>query len=259
VLLMVLGSAYALVCPRRIAMAVAATTCAAYLVLVSLEAANVLPYAPQGPIWLRGRQASWQSLLGGAVFISLIVLASTYLLARLAERLRRREQELIELSHRDGLTRLHNRRYLDEQLSVQLSRVGRGHKSSLIMIDLDGFKGINDRLGHAVGDDLLREIGALLRETTRRPDVAARYGGDELMILLPDTDIKGAIVLAQRVRRDIADIGQAGRCTGVTASLGVTEFEADDDSRSLLQRADELTYTAKRHSGNQVRSDMRRL
>lgn len=252
VLLMVLCATYALVNPRRIALPVAVATCGLYFLWVSLEAAGVAPYAPQGPLWLRGHGADWTSLLGGGAFISAVVLLATDLVGRLADRLRARERELLELSQHDGLTRLHNRRYFDEQLSVQLARVRRGRQCSLMMLDLDGFRSVNNRFGHAVGDDLLREIAAMLRRITRQTDVAARYGGDEMIVLLPDTDLDGAIAVAERIRQATAEVGRSGIESGVTASLGVTELVPDDGAPSALKRADELTYAAKGEGGDRV-------
>src|SRR5262249_10125157 len=141
-------------------------------------------------------------------------LGSTSIVALLVRQVRRREQELVEanarledLSQRDPLTELYNRRYLYERLDHELARVRRGHPLAVVMIDLDRFKAVNDAHGHLQGDRLLRDIAAAVASTTRVTDVPGRYGGDEFLIVLPDTDLERARTVAQRVAESVRTAG----------------------------------------------------
>jgi diguanylate cyclase (GGDEF)-like protein len=122
-----------------------------------------------------------------------------------------------------------------------------------MMIDLDGFKRVNDQLGHDAGDLLLMDIGNALTQETRAVDLVARYGGDEFVIVLPDLSPEGAIPAAERIVEAVARVGRArvGEAP-VTASIGLTIAKPDDDVGALLRRADSEAYTAKRAGGNRV-------
>lgn len=165
------------------------------------------------------------------------------------------QKELEELSVTDHLTRLYNTRKLDEDLAREISRHRRyGHPLSAIMADVDDFKAVNDRMGHLVGDDVLREVGTIIKSNVRNVDLAVRYGGEEFVVLCPDTGLEQAHRLAEKLRRfvEVNDFFGVGR---VTLSLGVAQLAPDDDSRSFLERADRKLYEAKRNGKNQVRSD----
>jgi two-component system cell cycle response regulator len=163
------------------------------------------------------------------------------------------------LARTDPLTGCANRRTLLEKLHSEIERARRyGLALSVLMIDLDHFKGVNDTRGHLTGDDVLRQVAQLLRSVMRSVDVVARYGGEEFLVVLPETADPGAMSFAERVREQVADhdFAAGGDPLSVTVSVGVatvapgTETDADD----LLARADAALYRAKRDGRNLVRS-----
>jgi len=121
------------------------------------------------------------------------------------------------------------------------------------MIDLDGFKRVNDELGHETGDEVLKTVARALLEATRREDVVARYGGDEFVVLLPDTEVEGARAVAARML-DHARAAARSACAAipVSASIGTTGLRASDDPGEVIRRVDEQLYAAKRAGGDRV-------
>lgn len=165
--------------------------------------------------------------------------------------------ELRSQSIRDPLTGLYNRRFMEEALDRELARASQARcRVSLVAIDLDHFKQLNDSLGHEGGDLVLREIGALLRRHLRGGDLACRFGGEELLIILPETGVDEAAALAEKMRRRIEDLaitlrGQALR--KVTASFGVAEYPGHGaNQEELLKAADAALYRAKSAGRNQI-------
>jgi diguanylate cyclase (GGDEF)-like protein len=162
--------------------------------------------------------------------------------------------ETREHSLRDGLTSCFNRGHGIETLAGEMKRANRARQPlSIVMFDIDHFKTINDELGHLRGDDLLRAVGALLTQVLRSTDVRCRYGGDEFLVILPDTPLVGAQQVAESLRREIATLEMVAgdRRISVTASLGVTSAVVTDLSvTTLIQRADEALYLAKRAGRN---------
>jgi diguanylate cyclase (GGDEF)-like protein len=157
----------------------------------------------------------------------------------------------------DGLTGLHNRRWLDSTLPRLVQRFLRsGAPLSLQLLDIDFFKKVNDTYGHAAGDHVLRTVARIVVAALRPTDLAARFGGEEFVILLPDTDLDGACVAAERLRSAVAATAieiPDGRTIGpVTISLGVAELTATDDAAAILWRADEALYRAKEGGRNAV-------
>jgi diguanylate cyclase (GGDEF)-like protein len=156
----------------------------------------------------------------------------------------------------DELTGISNRRAFDEALSGEIERSRRfGSDLGLVLIDLDDFKVVNDTYGHPQGDVVLREVARVLSESSREIDHPARYGGEELAVILPGTDMEGAFNRAERVREQIAGLHIArldGRGTlRITASCGVAAVRATSaDGRVLLQDADRALYEAKRAGKN---------
>ena len=170
---------------------------------------------------------------------------------RLAQKLSRRKQELEQLNKQDGMTGLHNRTHWDQLLQREFARCKRsGAGASLVMIDLDNFKQVNDRFGHQAGDEMLRQFSALLARTIRTSDLAGRFGGDEFGILLPDTSPAQALELVRRLQQRLQAMqtGGPGDREGVRVgiSCGIAGFDrAYDDVAHWLQAADFALYRAK--------------
>jgi len=160
---------------------------------------------------------------------------------------------ITQLLRTDALTGLANRRFLMETLATVMSAAQRHRLPlSLIMVDLDHFKSINDTWGHDVGDAVLQGFGRLLQQVTRKEDLAARYGGEEFVILLPHTDLEGARRLAARIQRELAIQEFPGLVGPVTASFGIAQLEGSEDAAALLKRADQALYLAKARGRNRV-------
>ncbi|MEO0421488.1 MAG: GGDEF domain-containing protein [Pseudomonadota bacterium] len=147
----------------------------------------------------------------------------------------------------DALTELNNRHWLEEMFPRKLARCARdGSPTCLIMLDIDQFKPYNDRLGHLAGDRALCQVASVLRTQIRPNDMVARYGGDEFVIMLPDTSLESALTTAERIRRGIsrASLMHPDR-TRITVSLGVAQYGPDDTLKSLINKADFALYRAK--------------
>ena len=160
-------------------------------------------------------------------------------------------------AHTDGLTGLASRRHFEERLALELARATRfGTPLALVVADLDNFKAVNDRHGHAVGDLVLREFGAIVRNTVREVDLAGRWGGEEFAVLLPGTDTRGGMQLAERLRTAIESrevVLPDGSALKITASLGVSSYSAPGSVEELFEAADEALYRAKTSGKNQVK------
>jgi diguanylate cyclase (GGDEF)-like protein len=157
----------------------------------------------------------------------------------------------------DDLTRLYNYRYLLQYLNAEVKRCLRYKKKvSLLFIDVDGFKRINDTFGHLVGSRALAELGQVLRGTVRETDVIGRYGGDEFVIVLPETPLNGALVIAERIRKKIEDYEFIAQDQQVhlTVSLGVANLPKHTlTAEGLIKKADAAMYRAKELSKNTIR------
>jgi diguanylate cyclase (GGDEF)-like protein len=177
----------------------------------------------------------------------------TELLREQNKALREARERIEELSRRDGLTGLTNRRWLDEVLRLEVERSRRyGAPLSVIMADLDHFKPINDLFGHAAGDQVLTSAAQALEQAARMTDVVARYGGEEFLVLLPNTALDQALVLAARMRAGLHAMPVSFRPEPVTASFGVAEWMPGDTIVTLVERADEALYEAKRDGRDRV-------
>ncbi len=159
-------------------------------------------------------------------------------------------ESLRQQSIRDPLTGMFNRRYMEESLEREISRAARaGRPLAVIMIDIDHFKHFNDMSGHAAGDAVLRELGALLRSEVREADIACRYGGEEFALIMPDASVEIALKRADKLREDVKrlDVRHGGRLLGpINISLGVAEFPRHGPTGdAVLKMADVALYRAK--------------
>ncbi len=168
----------------------------------------------------------------------------------------RREDILREQAERDGLTGLYNHRFFIDALEREFARAHRYHRPlALLMIDLDGFKSVNDACGHPQGDLLLQKVGRIIQQTVRFVDIVARYGGDEFAILLPETELRQAGRLGERL---ILEVHQSpflfdDKCFPISASAGVAVYHPGQSAAGLLlKEADRALYEAKRKGRNRV-------
>jgi diguanylate cyclase (GGDEF)-like protein len=167
---------------------------------------------------------------------------------------------LSEISARDSLTGLYNRLYVLEKIDSEMNRsVRHGFPVSLLMLDIDHFKRVNDSFGHSAGDVVLRSVAQVLRDSCRVYDVASRYGGEEFCVVLPETRVGNTTVVAERIRERMAahrfEVG--GDSVIVTASIGIAGIDSAESEgivspATLIDRADRALYSAKHHGRNRV-------
>jgi two-component system cell cycle response regulator len=180
---------------------------------------------------------------------------------RYAERLRDNVQMSIEAAITDALTGLHNRRYMESHLATLVEQAhARGKPLTVLVLDIDFFKAVNDTHGHDAGDDVLREFAVRLKKSIRGIDLACRLGGEEFVVVMPDTDMAVATTVAERLRRRIAAdafaIHKGERRVEVTISIGLAALGGpDDNAANVLKRADQALYRAKRDGRNRVVAD----
>jgi two-component system cell cycle response regulator len=179
---------------------------------------------------------------------------------RYTERLRDNVQMSIELAITDALTGLYNRRYMESHVGTLVEQAAaRGKPLTVLVMDIDYFKSINDSYGHDAGDDVLREFAIRIRKSIRGIDLACRYGGGEFVVVMPETDLAVATMVAERLRRRIAGetfpIQQGARSIEVTISIGIAALGRDDNAASVIKRADQALYRAKRDGRNRVVPD----
>jgi two-component system cell cycle response regulator len=180
---------------------------------------------------------------------------------RYTERLRDNVQMSIEMAITDALTGLHNRRYMESHLSTLVEQAAsRGKPLTVLVLDIDYFKSVNDTHGHDAGDEVLREFSQRLKKSIRGIDLACRYGGEEFVVVMPETDMAVATMVAERLRRRIASepfpISQGASSVEVTISIGLAaRHSASDNAANILKRADQALYRAKRDGRNRVVAD----
>jgi len=195
-----------------------------------------------------------------SILTTIVLLTIIYfLILRLARRLSEAYSTIEKMSVTDELTQIYNRRYFHNRLSNEIARAMRyGHSLSLVLLDIDHFKKVNDTYGHQAGDKILFQVATNLKTNCRKIDIVARYGGEELVIILPETDVKGAESLAEKIRESIEcqefDIGD-DKSINITASLGVSclrseEISGPDDEALIVKWADEALYSAKKNGRN---------
>jgi two-component system cell cycle response regulator len=176
---------------------------------------------------------------------------------RYAEKLRHNEQLSLEMAITDQLTGLHNRRYMARHLDTLMKNASEGKPISFLIMDIDYFKAVNDTYGHDVGDEVLREFAGRVSANVRGIDLACRYGGEEFVVVMPDTDTGFAYSVAERLRHSVEitpfPISRAPNKINVTASIGIaSSIGGKDNPDSLLRRADQALYRAKREGRNRV-------
>jgi two-component system cell cycle response regulator len=176
---------------------------------------------------------------------------------RYSERLRDNVQMSIEMAITDALTGLYNRHYMETHVKTLVDQAAsRGRPLAIMMIDIDYFKSINDGWGHDTGDDVLREFAIRIKKSIRGIDLACRYGGEEFVVVMPETDMAVATMVAERLRRAIAgepfSIQQGDRSIDVTISIGIAELGRDESAAMVFKRADQALYRAKRDGRNRV-------
>ena len=183
-----------------------------------------------------------------AIHVLLFLLLTVGMVLVATDRLR---AEFEQLAARDSLTNAYTRRHMDEACQQELERSRRhGRAMSLLLMDLDHFKAINDSYGHQRGDQVLTEFVRLVKGLLRRPDQLGRFGGEEFMLLLPETPLEEALAVAERIR---LTVDQSTTAPHVTVSIGVTTTRHDNDTLdTLLARADKALYRAKAQGRNRV-------
>lgn len=166
------------------------------------------------------------------------------------------QEKLERLANLDSLTGLYNRRVILHRLNERIKYVRRyGEELSLIMLDIDHFKKVNDQYGHLIGDGVLEEIAVLVQRNIRGTDDVGRYGGEEFIIILLKTGLSSAVDVAERVRKTIEAVemkDSEGNVFSVTVSEGVSSYKRAEDERSLISRADDALYRAKENGRNRV-------
>jgi two-component system cell cycle response regulator len=180
---------------------------------------------------------------------------------RYADRLRHNVQLSLEMAITDGLTGLHNRRYMTRHLDNLVAQAHHtGKQLSFVIMDIDFFKAVNDTYGHDIGDEVLREFAKRITANVRGCDLACRYGGEEFVVVMPDTDVAYAYSIAERLRKSIETtpiaISRSPDQITITISIGIAgSMGPADTSEALLHRADQALYSAKNTGRNRVVAD----
>jgi diguanylate cyclase (GGDEF)-like protein len=184
-----------------------------------------------------------------------------YFISQLLQKINETQQKLMALASIDDLTQLYNRRYFFERFNQEVERAKRYQRPlSCIIMDIDYFKHVNDSYGHLAGDQVLIDIAQILKNNCRQSDLAGRYGGEELIILLPETEAGGAMIIADRIREMIEEhqtVDGKGAVIGVTVSMGVaslsgTELGNIDKNERIVQYADDALLVAKKGGRNRI-------
>ena len=194
----------------------------------------------------------WEFVVTVAFFSFIALIGPTAIGTQLIRRDRDLHETMIRLSQQDDLTGLLNRRRTAELIENEIQRASRYDTIfSAILMDIDHFKAVNDRFGHQAGDEVLIKITEVIRSMVRATDFVGRWGGEEFLIILPETDMGGGLSLAEKIRTGLesAYLGEIGRRT---ASFGVTAFRSGDDIGAIIARADAGLYAAKRGGRNRV-------
>ena len=197
-------------------------------------------------------QERWEYVYSIAIFTVLALIIPLFYGRKLIKRQQELHNEISRIASEDCLTNLYNRRKINTLIHAEIERSDRYKKGfSLIIIDIDFFKRVNDQFGHLAGDNLLRMFSDLLRETIRHTDTAGRWGGEEFVVICPETNMDGATALADKIRQRIEahkfdNFGQQ------TASFGVACYIENDSVDTIIHRADLALYDAKNNGRNRV-------
>lgn len=208
---------------------------------------------PVSYFWSRSSEVFFYAMMLTQCMINVVLFGAFYSTLLFDEIHRHQENALT-----DPLTGLYNRRYFFEQANKFLKAATRHHfPISIVICDLDHFKQINDNYGHAAGDEAICKFAEQMRDVVREDDLVARYGGEEFIAMLPRTAVEGAEILADRLRKQTADIALSskGQTVTLTASFGVTSLDHYMDIEMCIQAADRALYRAKRNGRNQVCCD----
>lgn len=194
-------------------------------------------------------------LIIGLGVLSLVITSGVFLVSvkKLKQRIEDSRKEIERLAVTDDLSGLYNRRYFFKKLDEEFERTRRyGQKLSLIIIDIDHFKTVNDRYGHQAGDAVIREVAQIIKSSCRESDTAARYGGEEFAVILPSTAEDGAVSLAEKLRMKVSDCRVNGYDFIVTISLGISILTPEDaySPTTLIYDADNALYRAKEEGRN---------
>lgn len=207
---------------------------------------------------LKGRSLEWtdeQKQAARTLAEDLAIGASAYQIEELNERLQQANKRLEHLVHTDALTQLWNRYHMEQTLDTELSRAQRHqHALSVIIFDIDNFKQVNDTYGHDVGDQVLKGIAKALKPIMRDTDALGRWGGEEFLVIVPESDLAQARELAERLRQVLMGL-EFDKAGVVTASFGVASLDAGDSRSKLIRRADQALYRAKNQGRNRVAAE----
>ena len=193
--------------------------------------------------------------------IILLLGATYFFISRLLGKINETQQKLMALASIDDLTQLYNRRYFFERFNQEVERSKRYQRPlSCIIMDIDFFKHVNDSFGHLAGDQVLINIAQIVRKNCRQSDLPGRYGGEELIVLLPETEAVGAMNIADRIREMIEQhrtVDGKGMVIGVTVSIGVAslngmELRNIENNELIIQRADDALLQAKKYGRNRI-------
>jgi diguanylate cyclase (GGDEF)-like protein len=219
------------------------------------QQARIRAYLPSS-VESHRKNAAYLRVAEAGLLALLALMLLTLLLARPLLRTFRWTEEQASEARIDALTGLANRRALEEILAAEISRAQRfAHQLAVVLLDLDRFKEINDSFGHAAGDVMLRAVSRLLTSLARQGDTVARWGGEEFVVVLPETDLAGARRFAERLRRTIEAHAVGDMKT--SASCGVATMLPDDSVEALLSAADQALYLAKSNGRNRTESAVR--
>jgi diguanylate cyclase (GGDEF)-like protein len=194
----------------------------------------------------------WEFVVMVAVFSFLALIGPAVIGTQIIRRDQVLQQTMIRMSQEDYLTGLYNRRRITELLENEIRRATRYNTMFFVILtDVDQFKSVNDRHGHQAGDEALTKISVVIRSSVRGTDLVGRWGGEEFVIISPETDISGGFSLAEKIRTRLesADLGEIDHRT---ASFGVTAFADGDDVEDIIARADAGLYAAKQDGRNRV-------